>query len=76
MQIVPSAKLCREARFVDNGRIVLSAGVITGIEASLHLVKGLLGADEAARIARQIEYPASPAATSSSAATRLPHTRS
>ncbi|MGQ0764723.1 MAG: DJ-1/PfpI family protein [Gemmatimonadota bacterium] len=46
----------RDQRIVDNGRIVLSAGVSAGIDMSLHVVSRLLGADVAAETARYMEY--------------------
>ena len=45
-----------DARYVDNGRIITSAGVSAGIDASLHLVKRLLGTEAALSTARYMEY--------------------
>jgi transcriptional regulator GlxA family with amidase domain len=45
-----------ETRFVDNGAIILSAGVSAGIDMSFHVVKRLLGADLAAEAAHYMEY--------------------
>ena len=45
-----------DARFVDNGRIITSAGVSAGIDASLHLVGRLLAPDIARATAEYMEY--------------------
>lgn len=44
-------------RYVDDGKITTSAGVSSGIPASLHLVAQLAGQTEAAKIAQQVRYP-------------------
>lgn len=44
-------------RFVDEGDIVTSAGVASGIEMSLNIVGDILGEDAVYRVARQMEYP-------------------
>lgn len=54
-RIEPSARIV-ERRFVDNGPIVVSAGVAAGIDASFHLVARLVGEAEAVETARYIEY--------------------
>ena len=43
-------------RWVDNGRVVTSAGVSAGIDMSLYIVGRLLGPEEAARTAKGMEY--------------------
>lgn len=53
----PGAKVVEVRRFVDNGKVVTSAGVSAGIDASLHLVDRLLGPGAAAEAARIMEYP-------------------
>ena len=55
--LAPNTKVERERRVVDNGKIVLSAGIASGIEMSLHVVARLLGPDQAVRTAHQMEYP-------------------
>jgi transcriptional regulator GlxA family with amidase domain len=52
----PNAIIEAGERFVDNGAIVLSAGISAGIDASLHVVARLLGAKHAQATARQMEY--------------------
>lgn len=43
-------------RWVDNGKIITSAGVSAGIDMALHTVSRLLGADFADKTARYMEY--------------------
>jgi transcriptional regulator GlxA family with amidase domain len=43
-------------RFIDNGRIVTTAGISAGIDGSLHLVARLLGRRVADQVARYMEY--------------------
>jgi len=54
--VAPKAELRPGERIVDNGRIVLSAGVSAGIDMSLHVVARLLGAEMARETARYMEY--------------------
>lgn len=46
----------RRSRFIDNGRIITSAGISAGIDASLHLVARLHGRETALRTAGMMEY--------------------
>lgn len=52
----PRATVLDDARFVDNGRIVTTAGVSAGIDGALHLVARLLGDAEAAEVAHYMQY--------------------
>lgn len=56
-EIVPTATVHEDRRFVDNGRIVTSAGIAAGIDMSLHVVERLLGRDIAVATATHMEYP-------------------
>ncbi len=56
-EIVPTATVHEDRRFVDNGKIITSAGIAAGIDMSLHVVGRLLGQEVAAATARQMEYP-------------------
>lgn len=49
-------------RFVDQGRVVTTAGVSAGIDGALHLVARLLGRDVADKTARYMEYRWTPEA--------------
>ena len=49
-----------DRRFVDNGRVVCSAGIAAGIDMSLHTVGRLLGWEVAENTAKHMEYPWTP----------------
>ncbi len=53
----PTTMVHADGRFVDNGRVVCSAGIAAGIDMSLHVVSRLLGREVAEKMARQMEYP-------------------
>ncbi len=53
----PKATVREDQRFVDNGKVVTSAGVSSGIDASLHVVGRLLGPKGASEAAATMEYP-------------------
>lgn len=52
----PNATVQPELRFVDNGKILLSAGISAGIDLSFHIVERLLGREVAEETARWMEY--------------------
>ena len=52
----PKVTVKPEQRFVDNGQIITSAGLSSGMDAALHLVSKELGMDRAKTIAMHIEY--------------------
>ncbi|HEX3127929.1 MAG TPA: DJ-1/PfpI family protein [Thermoanaerobaculia bacterium] len=52
----PKARVVTDRRFVDNGKIVTSAGLSSGIEGSLHVIEKLLGKGYAQRVALGLEY--------------------
>lgn len=56
-QTAPKTAIHADRRFVDNGRVVCSAGIAAGIDLSLHVVGRLLGQEVAEKTARQMEYP-------------------
>jgi len=43
-------------RFIDNGRIILAAGISAGIDMALYVVTKLLGEEQAIKTAQQMEY--------------------
>ncbi len=53
---VPAATVQDGRRFVDQGRVVTTAGVSAGIDGALHIVARLLGRDVADQTARYMEY--------------------
>jgi transcriptional regulator GlxA family with amidase domain len=52
----PDIQVDRTARWVDEGRVVTSAGISAGIDMSLHVVSRLEGIELACLTARQMEY--------------------
>jgi putative intracellular protease/amidase len=52
----PKTRVVRTKRYVDNGKVITSAGLTAGIDASLHVVDRLFGADRARAVALQMEY--------------------
>jgi transcriptional regulator GlxA family with amidase domain len=56
-QVAPTATVHADRRFVDNGRVVCSAGIAAGIDMSLYAVGRLLGAEVARKTAAWMEYP-------------------
>ncbi len=59
-QTAPNTSIHAGRRFVDNGRVICSAGIAAGIDMSLHVVGRLLGNEVAEKTARQMEYPWGP----------------
>lgn len=53
----PNAEVDPRVLFVEDGRIVTSAGTAAGIDASLHLVRKELGTAVATKIARRMVVP-------------------
>ena len=53
----PQVDWVQGRRYVDDGTITTSAGVSSGIPASLHLVQELAGTTEAAKVAAQVRCP-------------------
>lgn len=56
-QSAPATEVRENVRYVDNGRLITSAGVAAGIDMSFHVVEKLLGREIAEKTARYIEYP-------------------
>ena len=54
--IHPDIAVDGHKRFIDNGRVIVSAGVSAGIDMSLHVVSRLLGKEQAIETARYMEY--------------------
>jgi transcriptional regulator GlxA family with amidase domain len=50
------AEILPDARIVDNGRLIISAGVSAGIDAALYIVERLLGRERAEQTARDMQY--------------------
>lgn len=56
----PTVRPDPEARFVDDGDVLTSAGVSAGIDLALHLVVRLAGVDRAREVRRLIQYDPQP----------------
>lgn len=56
-ELAPNTTVHSDRRFVDNGRVICSAGIAAGIDMSLHVVGKLFGDEIAVRTAQQMEYP-------------------
>lgn len=54
--VAPQTSVIRGVRFVDNGKVVTSAGVQAGMDMALHVVARMLGLAAAEETARYIEY--------------------
>ncbi len=52
----PKVTVLSGVRFVDNGRIITTAGISAGIDGALHLVSRLKGEAAARAVAEEMEY--------------------
>lgn len=52
----PKVTVLSGVRFVDNGRIITTAGISAGIDGALHLVSRLKGEAAAKAVAEEMEY--------------------
>jgi transcriptional regulator GlxA family with amidase domain len=53
---LPKTKVLKNVRFVDNGKVITTAGISAGIDGALHLVEKIRGIETAKQIAAHIEY--------------------
>lgn len=54
--LAPAATVVSDERFVDNGKIVVAAGLSSGIDGALHVVEKLRGVGAAEDAALRMEY--------------------
>lgn len=52
----PEINVTREERYTDNGKIITSAGLSSGVDAALHLVSKVQGLERAKTLAMVLEY--------------------
>lgn len=52
----PKTRIVSDQRFVDNGKIITTAGLSSGIDGSLHVVERLRGKGRAQQVALNLEY--------------------
>ncbi len=55
-EIAPNTEIMRDARFVDNGKVITSAGISAGIDMSLYVIEMLYGKEVAQNTAEYMEY--------------------
>ena len=55
-QIAPRTRVSPEKRYVDNGKIILSAGVSAGIDMSFYMVEKMQGKEVSLETARYMQY--------------------
>lgn len=55
-EAAPKARVRRDLRFVDNGKIVTSAGLASGIDAAFHILGEYEGRGRAQEVATFLEY--------------------
>jgi AraC family transcriptional regulator, transcriptional activator FtrA len=53
----PNTQWVRDVRYVDDGNIMSSAGVTSGIDGALYLLEKLNGKEKALEVAQKINYP-------------------
>ena len=53
----PNAEWVRGLRYVEDGNVMTAAGVTSGVSATLRVVRGYVGEEAAADLAREIGYP-------------------
>lgn len=55
-QMAPKAQVIDNVRYVDNGKVITSAGLSSGIDAAFHLVSRYIGEAQTKLIANSLEY--------------------
>ncbi len=60
-EIEPTATVLDDVRFVDNGKVMTTAGVSAGIDGAIHVLERLLGEEAAWSTARYMQYNWEPA---------------
>jgi len=55
-EVAPNTTIQGTERFVDSGRIIVSAGISAGIDMSLYVIAKLLGKEQALATAQYMEY--------------------
>jgi transcriptional regulator GlxA family with amidase domain len=55
-EVAPNTEIIPSKRFIDNGKVIVSAGISAGIDMSLYVVSKLFGEDIARKTATYMEY--------------------
>ena len=56
LALFPNTKVVYDARYVDSGKIITTAGLTSGIDGAIHLISKMLGKGLAQRVALGMEY--------------------
>ena len=56
MSLSPTRRIVRNARFVDNGKVITAAGISAGIDMSLYVIEMLYGKETAQHTTEYMEY--------------------
>ena len=48
--------MVRDARYVDNGKLITSGGLTSGIDGALHIVDRIYGREVAQKVVKYMEY--------------------
>ena len=56
-EVAPKSNVHGDRRVIDNGKIVVAAGVASGIDAAFHVVTRLISREAAEETAHYMEYP-------------------
>lgn len=67
-ETAPKTRVVADQRFVDNGKIITTAGLSSGIDGSLHVIERLRGKGKAQQVALNMEYDWKPDASYARAA--------
>ncbi|MCD4686612.1 MAG: DJ-1/PfpI family protein [Anaerolineae bacterium] len=59
-QTTPLCTVVRDQRYVDNGKIITSAGITAGIDTALYVVQRLISVETAQETAEHMEYAWTP----------------
>jgi putative intracellular protease/amidase len=55
-ELAPKARVVTDQRFTDNGKIITTAGLSSGIDGALHLIERVAGRGYAQEVALNLEY--------------------
>jgi putative intracellular protease/amidase len=55
-EAAPKAKVVNDQRYTDNGKIITTAGLSSGIDGALHLIEKIAGHGQAQQVALNMEY--------------------
>jgi len=58
IELAPKTQIVQGVKFVDNGKVVTSAGITAGIDMSLHVIEVLCGSEIQRKTMSSLEYGA------------------